>query len=355
MADCNSKKITELALLDSGSLSQLDLLPIADVSAKQTKAMTVLEMERFLNADLFVNNAVSASVSAWATLAGTANTASWANTAGYAISASYASSGGSGGGSIDFATSASYALHASTADYATEAFHALTADNVVDPNTIVTNALTASYLIGNAATATSASFATYAASAGTVTSASYALTSSYSTNAATASYVTVSGGQVRTIVSQTQYDVTSYMNNSGPGPISGDWMKDSTLFDIPVTTNQIVFIDFFAPYYSVQGNDIAFYIDNPAGSTLGLMCGLDRSTGNGFYYKYFTTMNRTDKPYYMYRDFGAHQNPGVLTCRGYIKAGTNGTLQFYWTKRNNGSIGTYANIYAGTSLIYSIT
>ena len=57
----NSRKITELAILTSASISPKDLIPIQDVSQTETKAIEIDDYTIYLNDALSVTHAKSAS------------------------------------------------------------------------------------------------------------------------------------------------------------------------------------------------------------------------------------------------------------------------------------------------------
>jgi hypothetical protein len=353
MAQCDSKKITELAILTSASIAPEDLLAVADVSIKQTKSITLSELESRLNAELYVQNAVHSDVSDHALNADFAASASWSNISAFSFTSSYAQTIAA----QSLPISVSHALYADVAgfaDYASEAGHALTADNTMSSASVSLFAESASW----ASSSVSSSYAlTSSYTIGTPTvSASYATTASY---AVTASYFigSTTGTQFQKVVATADHNITSWLSGNGPGFGSGTWILDPTI-SIPITANQRILIDFVAPYYARGGDDIAFYIGIAGTSTCGLICTLDRDSGGSPHFKYFTSMSNLAQVNYIFNNFGATQDPGMIVARGwYLTPGVvapGAKISFYYTKRANGSGGTNAVVRAGRTLIYSV-
>ena len=78
-----SKKITELATLTSASLSGQDIIPIVDNSQKETKSITVDELERYFEAKVFAETSSYAFRASIADMSCNAFSASYATTSSY--------------------------------------------------------------------------------------------------------------------------------------------------------------------------------------------------------------------------------------------------------------------------------
>ena len=365
MAQCDSKKITDLVVLTSASLSEQDLFAMADVSVGQTKSLPVNQLEAYLTANLVPNNAITSNVSGYASTAGLANTASYAVQAKNAATASFAYTTIGLGGIPLLATSASYATNAGQSAVAVYALTAGSAGGTIN------YAQTASYLLGNVQTA---NYATTAGSATTATSASYATTAGSAALALTASYISISSisGQVQKLINTAGISsLTSYLSydNFYGWQAIGGWVPDS--ITISVVSGQTVFIDFMAPYRSDNGLDLAFYVGAPAGTTYALTCGmirgggsLNNSNGNGAapgqsFYQYFNTpMVGSGIPgasNFFTLNWGNNCYPGIVTARGYLIMGSFIGIQsitFNYIKRQGPGAGTTL-IYPGSTLLYS--
>ena len=73
-----AKKITDLSTLTSASLSCLDILPVVDISNKETKSITVQEVNNYLTSALIPINAIHSYNSDCSTRAILSNTSSLA-------------------------------------------------------------------------------------------------------------------------------------------------------------------------------------------------------------------------------------------------------------------------------------
>ena len=126
----DSKKITELATLSSASLSCQDIVPIVDVSAKETKSISITE----LNKGLYP---LHTCCSDYSTLAQSSVTASYANSAGNAVTSDYSTNAGYSinSGFADCSGFSDCSNHATCADTAS---YALTAGGITGIATVGT-------------------------------------------------------------------------------------------------------------------------------------------------------------------------------------------------------------------------
>ena len=185
-----NKRVSELAQITTGELASGDLLLLSDVSAQESKKLTLAD----LNSYILTDGNLTGSFYGTASWSENSKTASYIGgaiaSASYAATASYALNGSSGAASASWASqslsssnavSASYSLSTGfvqTASFSTSSKFSDSASFVIysgGNNGTVTNAI-------NAVSATTATSATTAASA---TSASYAISAS---TAATSSY-----------------------------------------------------------------------------------------------------------------------------------------------------------------------
>lgn len=206
-----NKRVSELTQITSGELTSADLLLLADVSAQESKKLTLGDLNSYILTDGNLTASLLGTAS-WAENSKTASYIASVPSASYALTASFALNGGSGGSTISsswassslsssFATTASFAQtvrSAATASFATSSKFADSASYMIYSGTnngTIYNAINAT----NATTATSASFASTARTASFATTASFArsssvaqsasfvVSSSYSSFAATAS------------------------------------------------------------------------------------------------------------------------------------------------------------------------
>jgi hypothetical protein len=186
-------RITELAPITSAELQQTDLFVLADVSAHESKKLSIQEFENFLITDIDFFTGSFYGTASWAT------SASWVaiqDTASYAETSSVAYN------AID-AISASYAKSASysySGSYVLTASYALTSSVILSYSSAYAQySNTSSYLIYTPGTFNgTASFAVTSSNART---ASFAVTSS---NARTASYA-INGG----VINKGSYNITT--------------------------------------------------------------------------------------------------------------------------------------------------
>lgn len=195
-----NKRVSELVQITTGDLSASDLLLLADVSAQESKKLTLGDLNSYILTDGNLTGSFFGTAS-WAQNSVSTSYANNVQSSSYALSASFAINGTTGA-----ATSASFASASISASYAATASFAFSA-NVASASVATSSkfADSASFLIftggnngtafnavnaTNATNATSASFATSASLSARATSASFATSASYassSTFAATAS------------------------------------------------------------------------------------------------------------------------------------------------------------------------
>lgn len=195
-----NKRVSELTQITSGELATGDLLLISDVSAQESKKVTLGD----LNSYILTDGNLTASLFGTASWSENSKTASYLlgsiQSASYALTASYALNGGSGGSttsaswassslSSSFATTASFAQtvrSAATASFATSSKFADSASFVIYSGTnngTIANAISAI----SATTSTSASFATNARSASFATTASFSQIATFAQSASNVS------------------------------------------------------------------------------------------------------------------------------------------------------------------------
>lgn len=195
-----NKRVSELTQLTSGELATGDLLLISDVSAQESKKVTLGD----LNSYILTDGNLTASLLGTASWSENSKTASYVlgsiQSASYALTASFALNGGSGGSttsaswassslSSSFATTASFAQtvrSAATASFATSSKFADSASFVIysgNNNGTIANAISAV----SATTSTSASFAATARSSSFATTASFAQIATFAQSASNVS------------------------------------------------------------------------------------------------------------------------------------------------------------------------
>lgn len=196
-----NKRVSELTQITAAELTSADLFLLSDVSARQSKKLTLAD----LNAFILTGGNLTASIygtASWANNAQTSSVAVTAISASYSQTASFALNGGTNGAAISASwasqsLSASYAQTASfvftsnaqTASFATSSLFASSASFLIftgGNNGTAFNAINAQ----TATTATTASFASTARTSSFANTASYANTTSFAvaaTNADTAS------------------------------------------------------------------------------------------------------------------------------------------------------------------------
>lgn len=217
-----NKRVSELVQITSGELSSADLLLLSDVSAQESKKLTLGELNSYILTDgnlsgsffgtaSWSNNSQTASL-----LLGTVQSAS------FALTASYALNGGSGGMttsaswassslSSSFSTTASFAQNvrsAATASFATSSKFSDTASFVTYTGTnngTIYNAI-------NAVTATSATTATNATNA---TSASFAISASVARSASfSATSITAASASFASFAATASVGITTNIQSS---------------------------------------------------------------------------------------------------------------------------------------------
>lgn len=190
-----NKRVSELAQISTGDLNSSDLLLLSDVSAQESKKLTLGDLNSYILTDGNLSGSFFGTAS-WSENSKTASYIASVTTASYAITASYALNGGSGGSTVSaswassslsssFARSASYAqtvTSAATASFATSSRFADSASFVIytgGNNGTIFQAINATL----ATTATSATTASFAQSASFARSASFAQSASFTANA----------------------------------------------------------------------------------------------------------------------------------------------------------------------------
>lgn len=192
----NNKRVSELAQITAPELSGADLFLLADVSAQQSKKLTLSDLSSFILTDGNLTASLLGTAS-WANNAQTASVALVAISASFSATASFALNGGTGGVAVSASwasssLSASYAKSASfvsvataaTASFATQSRFADSASFVIYTginNGTIQNAISAQ----NSLVATSASFATSALTSSNTITASYAISTSFAANTLT--------------------------------------------------------------------------------------------------------------------------------------------------------------------------
>jgi hypothetical protein len=191
----------------------------ASYALSASYARTSTSASYALTASYFNGSVLSASYALNSTTAFTANSATTATIAASATSASYSSVAQTVLGTV---TSASYALSASSLSYSGLTGTAPTWNQNTSGN--AATATSASYAsvaqtvlgtVTSASYALSATSATSATTAGSATSSSYATTSTTAASATSASYASTAGGVVWTNVSGRPTAVSSFTNDSG--------------------------------------------------------------------------------------------------------------------------------------------
>lgn len=188
-----NKRVSELAQISVGDLTSADLLLLSDVSAQESKKLTLGDLNSYILTDGNLSGSFFGT-SSWAEQSRTASYVGSIQSASYAFTASYALNGGTGGNATSASwtsqsLSASYAQTASfvsvansaTASFATASLFASSASFVIytgGNNGTIANAINAT----TATTATTASFATTARSSSFATTASFAISSSFATS-----------------------------------------------------------------------------------------------------------------------------------------------------------------------------
>ncbi len=211
-----NKRVSELAPINYLSLDNYDLLFLTDLSAHESKKLTLQDLSYFLRNSGFFSSGSFYGTSSWSRYSMTASytlpsqTSSYSNTSSWAInsiSASYCTSSVTASYSISgsFTLTASYALTASSqtsvnstfAIYAQSAsyltYNSLLSNGTASASKTASYSFTASYI----ATASMATTASYSFTASLAKTASYATTASYnksSSHALIADYVVNGGG-----------------------------------------------------------------------------------------------------------------------------------------------------------------
>lgn len=190
-----NKRVSELAQITSVELTSADLFLLADVSAQQSKKLTLADLSSYILNGGNITGSFNGT-SSWAVNALTASLLLGSITsASYALTASFALNGGSGGSTL----SASFASASISASYAkTASFAFVTNASTASFATSSQFAASASFLIytgGNNGTAYNAINAVTATAANSATSASYSRSGSY---AITASFAITSAVSLTT-------------------------------------------------------------------------------------------------------------------------------------------------------------
>jgi len=250
-----NKRVSELTQITSAELNSADLFLLSDVSAQESKKLTLADLNNYILTDGNLTGSFYGTAS-WAQK--NALTASFATvqTASYALTASFALNGGTGGN----ATSASWASQSLSASYARTASFVS-----------VANAATASFATSSQF-ASSASFVIYtggnngtianaitATTATTATTASYALTARSSSFATTASYSNSSSFAISSNLSNTS-SISLYAQTASLGIItnvqtSASWASQSlssSFSDVAAEAITAITASYVLPNLSLQ-------------------------------------------------------------------------------------------------------
>lgn len=178
-----NKRVSELTQIAVGELNSSDLLLLSDVSAQESKKLTLGDLNNYILTDGNLSGSFYGTAS-WSEQARTASYLTGTITsASYAITASYALNGTSNANSSSWASSSLSSSFATTASFAQTVRTALTASfatssKFADSASFVIYSGTNNGTIQNAINAASATTATSASFASSARSASYAITAS---------------------------------------------------------------------------------------------------------------------------------------------------------------------------------
>ena len=197
-----NKRVSELVQITAADLIGADLFLLADVSAQESKKLTLSDLSEYLLSGGNISGSFFGTAS-WAQIAVLALTANSATSASYSSTASFALNGGSSSPpasaswasqslSASYAASASFVsiVNAATASFATSSKFASSASFLIytgGNNGTAFNAINAT----TAATASSASFSSVANTASFSNTSSYANTSSVALNSANATSASI--------------------------------------------------------------------------------------------------------------------------------------------------------------------
>ena len=178
-----NKRVSELTQISVGDLSSADLLLLSDVSAQESKKLTLGDLNSYILTDGNLSGSFYGTAS-WSENSKTASYFAGAiSSASYAVTASFALNGSTNAGSASWASSSLSSSFATTASFAQTVRTAATASfatssRFADSASFVIYTGTNNGTIQNAINATSATSATSASFASTARSSSYAVTAS---------------------------------------------------------------------------------------------------------------------------------------------------------------------------------
>ncbi len=180
----SNKRVSELAQITVGDLNSADLLLLSDVSAQESKKLTLADLNSYILTDGNLSGSFFGTAS-WSENSKTASYIAVVPTASFALTASFVLGGGGSSVSASYAASSSNALFSQTASFAQSVGSAQTA-SFATSSRFADSASFVIYTGGNNGTIFQAINAVTATTATNTTSASNAVTASFARSASNA-------------------------------------------------------------------------------------------------------------------------------------------------------------------------